>query len=178
MCYLIKRGKSPIYGNSNLQIIKSGQARGYTNFDFESKYFAAEDFIADDRMLQTGDILINSTGVGTAGRVTLFELVGNFTVDSHITICRPNKEIIPRFMLYSLASIGFTAIEKMANGASGQIELSLSTISNISIPVPPLTVQKKLVEKAEEYEKKIEKLQVVMNSISQKKETILENYLN
>ncbi|MEE6072081.1 N-6 DNA methylase, partial [Avibacterium paragallinarum] len=37
LCVLLKRGKSPKYGQSNIQIIKSGQARGYLAFDFKER---------------------------------------------------------------------------------------------------------------------------------------------
>lgn len=177
LCSLMKRGKSPIYGNSNLQIIKSGQARGYTDFDFETKYFAAEHFDVDNRILQTGDILINSTGIGTAGRVTLFELSGKFTVDSHITICRLNQNVIPKFILYSLAGIGFKTIEKMANGASGQIELSLEIISNISLCIPPLEEQQHIVQEIESYEAAITAAKSVVSACADKKKRILQKWL-
>lgn len=88
-----------------VQVIKSGQARGYRDFDFSSKYYLAKDTEIDERKLQKGDILINSTGVGTAGRVTLFELDGDYVVDSHITIFRPNDEVLPTFVLLVLSSV-------------------------------------------------------------------------
>ena len=109
---MIKRGKSAKYGNGNIQIIKSGQARGYKKFDFTDKYFVDDKFILDERQLQKGDILINSSGVGTAGRVTLFSLDGIFVVDSHVSILRADINIaLPDFILYSLANIGFKTIE-------------------------------------------------------------------
>ena len=46
------------------------------------------------RQLQKGDILINSTGRGTAGRVTLFNLDGDYVADSHITIVRLDEKKI------------------------------------------------------------------------------------
>ena len=76
---LVQRGKSAKYGKSNIQIIKSGQARGYTIFDFTNKYFVNDNFISDERNLIKGDLLINSTGVGTAGRVTLFDMDGDYS---------------------------------------------------------------------------------------------------
>ncbi len=141
---LLKRGKSTKYDNSKIQIIKSGQARGFKEFDFTQKHYVAKNFILDERKLEKGDILINSSGVGTAGRVTLFNLEGNFVVDSHITILRPDQtKIFPRFVLHSLAKIGFKTIEAMALGQSGQIELAVKTIQNIKIPFPSLSDQKK-----------------------------------
>lgn len=52
---LLKRGKSPIYGDSSIQVIKSGQARGYRDFDFSMKYYLAQDAELDERKLQKGD---------------------------------------------------------------------------------------------------------------------------
>lgn len=151
---LIKRGKSAEYGDSSIQIIKSGQARGYQEFDFTERHFVAKNFVSDERNLLKGDILINSTGVGTAGRVTLFDLDGDFVVDSHITIVRLNQKLaLPKYVLYALAKIGFTNIEAMANGQSGQIELPLETISSIKIPLPPLDVQKQIIVEIEALER-------------------------
>lgn len=92
-------------------------------------------------------MLINSTGVGTAGRVTYFGEDGDFVADSHITIFRPNQNLIlSQYALCVLGRIGFVNIENMALGQSGQIELSLDIIGNIKIPVPPIDVQKQIVE--------------------------------
>ena len=147
---LLKRGRSPSYGNSNIQIIKSGQARGFHNFDFTKKYYLAPDFVLDERKLQKGDILINSTGVGTAGRVTMFDFEGDYAADNHITIFRPKDEVLSGYVLFVLGiGIGFKTLEQMANGASGQIELSLETIRNIKIPLPPMSIQQQVVIECE-----------------------------
>ena len=144
---LLKRGKSAKYGKSKIQIIKSGQARGWFDFDFSERHYVDESFVIDERKLEKGDLLINSTGVGTAGRVTYFGEEGDFVVDSHITIFRPNQDLIlPKYALCALGIIGFDNIENMALGQSGQIELSLDIIGNIKIPVPPIDVQKQIVE--------------------------------
>lgn len=151
---LLKRGKSAKYGKSKIQIIKSGQARGWFDFDFSERHYVDESFVVDERKLVGGDLLINSTGVGTAGRVTYFGEDGDFVVDSHITIFRPNQELIlPKYALCALGLIGFDNIENMALGQSGQIELSLDIIGNIKIPVPPIDVQKQIVEEISKVEK-------------------------
>ena len=89
--------------------------------------------------------MINSTGVGTAGRVTLFDLNGKYAVDNHITILRTKNGVDNLYVFYTLAyGIGFKNIEAMAAGTSGQIELSVSTIQNIKIQLPPIDIQKKI----------------------------------
>lgn len=143
----IQRGKNPVYGESGMQVIKSGQARGGIDFDFSKTYYATNYSSDDKRLLKKGDILINSTGVGTAGRVTLFDLDGDYVVDNHVTIFRTIENVDNLYVFYTLAyGIGFKNIEAMANGTSGQIELSVSTIENIKIPVPPIDIQKKISE--------------------------------
>lgn len=175
---LLKRGKSPKYGNSNIQIIKSGQARGYADFDFSEKHFVDSGFIVDERKLERGDILINSTGVGTAGRVTLFDLVGDYVVDSHITILRlDSKKALSKYALYYLCDLGFKTLEAMALGQSGQIELSLETIKNIKIPLPTIQEQQKVIEKIEKIEKDISKLDLELKELPKQKENLFKKYL-
>lgn len=173
---MLKRGKSAKYGSSNIQVIKSGQARGYKEFDFAEKHFAEKGFVPDERKLQEGDILINSSGVGTAGRVTLFNLKGDFICDSHITILRPNfTKILPDYILQCLAAIGFKNIEEMALGQSGQIELTLTTIENIKIPLPPKNIQQKIVDEIEKLEEKEKKAKAEIAAFKNKIITALES---
>lgn len=175
---MAKRGKSAKYGNSNIQIIKSGQARGYLDFDFSEKHFVADGFVLDERKLEKGDILINSTGVGTAGRVTLFDLDGDFVVDSHITIVRLDRnKALPKYVLYSLANIGFKQIEAMADGQSGQIELPLEAILAIQIPLPSIEVQQRIVEEFQRVEDQIAQTDAQLNALRAEKNLILRKYL-
>lgn len=146
---LLRRGKATKYGKSSIQVIKSGQARGRFEFDFTEKHYAQSGFKLDERQLKPGDLLINSTGKGTAGRVTYFDLPGTFVVDSHVTIFRTNEKLHPKFGLYSLDRIGFKTLESLAHGSSGQIELSLDTIGQIEIPLPAIKIQNEIVFECE-----------------------------
>lgn len=158
ICTFMQRGKTADYGQSNIQIIKSGQARGYKEFDFTECHYVAQDFVSDKRNLQKVDLLLNSTGKGTAGRVTLFDLEGDFVVDSHITILRLDlAKALPLYCLNVFYMIGFKTIEEMATGQSGQIELSLDIIGNIKIPLPSINVQQKIVRECEAVDKEVEK---------------------
>lgn len=174
---LLKRGRSPVYGSSNVQLIKSGQARGFYKFDFKKKYYLAPDFPLDERRLQKGDVLINSTGVGTAGRVTAFNLDGEFAADNHITIFRPNDEVLSGYVLFMLAvGIGFSTLEQMAGGASGQIELSLKTVSNIKIPVPPMEIQRQIVSECEKVDAEYNNTRMSMEDYEAKIQDIFHRF--
>ncbi|NGX63647.1 MAG: Type I restriction enzyme EcoKI M protein [Candidatus Anoxychlamydiales bacterium] len=172
---LIQRGKTPIYGNSKVQVIKSGQARGYFEFDFSKKHFVTKDFILDHRQLRERDLLINSTGVGTAGRMTLFKLDGEFVVDGHITIVRIKPNMAKSdYVLYALNSIyGFKGLENMAQGNGGQIELSLSKIKNLEVPLPSIKIQQQIIEKIEYERSSVESAKKLIKIYEQKTKDVL-----
>lgn len=172
----IQRGKNPVYGEEGIQVIKSGQARGGVEFDFSKVYFATNYDSEDKRILKKGDILINSTGVGTAGRVTLFDLNGKYAVDNHITILRTKNGVDNLYVFYTLAyGIGFKNIEAMAAGTSGQIELSVSTIQNIKIPLPPMDIQKKIVEECEKIDQEVTKNKEMIREMQTNMEAIISS---
>lgn len=153
---LVQRGKATQYGEGDVQVIKSGQARGFHEFDFSKRYFAVSDFKIDHRELQNGDILINSTGVGTAGRITIYGGTPSpAVVDSHITIVRLKSEIaLSDYVLGALVGIyGFDGIENMATGNGGQIELGLKIINGLELPLPPLEIQRQIVTEFAEEQK-------------------------
>lgn len=77
-----------------------------------------------DKMLQPGDVLINSTGTGTAGRVAqLYDVPTPTTVDGHMIILRPTEEMDSIY--YGYAVKAFQAkIEALAEGSTGQTEIN------------------------------------------------------
>ena len=178
---LLKRGKSPKYSleQTDIKILKSGQIRGLNSYDLSNVYYANQSMTVDERLLQNDDLLINSTGVGTAGRVNIFNLKDKYFVDSHVTILRLDKtKLLPLYVLYQLYyNVGFKNIEKMATGQSGQIELAIKTIANIKIQVPALKEQEKIVSQIEELEKQIAEAQKVIDNSKQQKQAILDKYL-
>ncbi|UUZ62257.1 hypothetical protein LP417_18840 [Polaromonas sp. P1-6] len=83
-----------------------------------------------EKFVQYGDVLINSTGVGTLGRVAVFDLeLTNATCDTHVTICRAKPEVVTIYFLgHTLRSLQ-SHFESMAVGSTGQSELGRDAIS-------------------------------------------------
>lgn len=90
-----------------------------------------------NKMVRRGDVLVNSTGEGTLGRVAqVLEDIANCTVDSHVTIIRPKAQIKPLFFgLFMTALEEFLA--KQGRGATNQTELSKGAIEDLKMLVPP-----------------------------------------
>jgi type I restriction enzyme S subunit len=123
---------------------------------------------------------MNSTGVGTVGRTNLFDLEQDCVVDSHISIIRlDNKKILPRYALYCLMYlVGFDEIEKMAEGASGQIELEPKKIENIQLPIIDKLQQQKVLDLIDPLERRIEEAKNSLRNTLSLKQIIIKKYLS
>lgn len=134
------KGSTPKYSSTptNTIVIKSGQARGnYNKFNFSKMAYLDLTKVKSPKFLQKGDMLINTTGVGTAGRVTLFDLDDSYVSDSHITALRYDKDKINQFyLLHFFKDFGFKKLESMAEGSGGQVELSMDSVKPLYIPIP------------------------------------------
>lgn len=75
-------------------------------------------------MLRAGDVLINSTGIGTAGRVAqVVEVKGPTTIDGHMILLRPSEELNPIYYGYAVKAFQ-SQIEGLAEGSTGQTEIN------------------------------------------------------
>lgn len=98
---------------------------------------------ASARFINYGDILVNSTGFGTLGRVAFVKWLQeeSITVDSHVTIVRPNEKIInSEYLAYSV-QYKQTEIENMAEGSTGQTELSRVKLGSLKVIIPSNELQ-------------------------------------
>jgi type I restriction enzyme S subunit len=139
------------------------------------------DFIAkkvnEDRILIPNDILINSTGQGTLGRVGQF--YGSAmpaTVDSHITIVRANPDLVdPLFLGYALKGRE-KEIEELAEGSTGQTELSRLKLANLKVMLPDINQQKKIAYILRLIDEKIELSRKMNETLEQMGQTLFRHY--
>ncbi|MDN4186084.1 MAG: restriction endonuclease subunit S [Dehalococcoides mccartyi] len=94
--------------------------------------------VPQEKYLQDEDILINSTGTGTAGRIAQLSNVPFPTiVDGHMIILRGNEKVTPRYLGYALKAQQATVLQ-FDEGSTGQTELNrdrLLTEIEVSYPV-------------------------------------------
>lgn len=99
--------------------------------------------VPEAKIIKFGDILINSTGVGTLGRVAqVYQDIERLTADSHLTIVRPSSEINIDYFGSALLSLE-SKFESLGVGATGQTELSRNAVSDIQIIIPTTIIQDK-----------------------------------
>ena len=94
----------------------------------------------DGRELCVGDVLVNSTGVGTLGRVaqvlTLDEMA---IVDSHVTVVRADTRLGWNYVGLALMRKQ-PEIEGLGEGTTGQTELSRGKLASIQMLVPSRSI--------------------------------------
>ena len=94
------------------------------------------------RVLQLYDVLVNSTGMGTLGRLAqVFHLPEEAIVDSHVTVVRAAADTDAFFLGISLTDRE-TEIEELGEGSTGQTELSRARLGELRIIAPPFDLQK------------------------------------
>ena len=172
----IQRGKSPKYSEVKKIPVVSQKCNQWSGFEIDKARFIDPDTISkysEERKLQDLDLLWNSTGTGTIGRVAVYESKLNpfdtAVADSHVTVVRVDKELmLPKFLYWFLRSpFVQQSIESLADGSTNQKELATRTIKNVLVPVPPLEEQKRIVEKVKCLFSKIDVIQKSMDGLSQ-----------
>lgn len=141
----LSRGLSPSYDDNGESVVFNQKCIRDQRLNLEPARRQGR-AIPPDRRIRFGDVLINSTGVGTLGRVAqVCEELTLCTVDSHVTIVRPSGDTDVDFFGCTLFGQQQT-FERLGIGATGQTELSRTAIANVEVVVPPLSLQRRFGE--------------------------------
>lgn len=160
ICLYIQRGKGPKYVERSSTHVISQKCVQWSGFDLSSARFVADDSLGSygkERFLCAGDLLWNSTGTGTAGRVAIYQPDENVTAvaDSHVTVVRL-ANCFPRYLWCVIASpwvqsrIEPSHPDSLVSGTTQQVELNTSTARALPIPLPPIQEQSRIVAKVDE----------------------------
>ena len=137
MCASISRGVAPRYTKEddgvrvlNQKCIRDGW------ISLSPSRWMREVNVQTGRLAKPGDVLVNSTGVGTLGRVARWLGPGLIHVDGHVTIARPDNTKCPS-TVFSYGMLNAQAdIEALGEGSTGQTELNRSRLAHLAISLP------------------------------------------
>ncbi len=159
ICNEIKRGKSPKYAAKSDYLAFAQKCNVKTGgIDLGLALYLDEKSIdrysEEDNLIQ-GDVVINSTGGGTMGRVGYYETklpdgIKGVYPDSHVTVIRSIGNINQSYLYYVL-KYNQPILEKCGTGSTNQTELKPAVLSNLLIPLPPLAEQKRIVAALEKF---------------------------
>ena len=159
ICEYIQRGKSPNYSPIKKYPVIAQKCNQWSGFSIEKAQFIVPETISsygEERKLQDRDLLWNSTGLGTLGRMAIYYSKLNpyelAVADSHVTVIRPLKKYVSSEYLYTYFSSNTvqSVIEDKSDGSTKQKELATNTVKAYLVPLPPYEEQKRIVNRIDE----------------------------
>lgn len=146
-------------------------------FDFSKCDFITQE---KDNALRKGKLIredVVLTTRGTLGNTAHFSSnipYENIRINSGMVVLRSNLDkIYPNFLLLFLNSLEFEAQVSNFMSGSAQPQLPIRVLNEIEIPLPPLTIQKQIVEKIEAERALVESTKKLIEIYEQKtKDTV------
>lgn len=134
-CSLISRGITPKYNDESEEIVINQKCIRNHQIDItQARTHTPKKF--NEKWLKHLDILINSTGQGTLGRIAqVYFEPEKMTVDSHVTIIRP-KNIHTAYYIGCLLLNSENDFVAMAHGSTGQTELPRELVQSYKFILP------------------------------------------
>ena len=177
---LITRGLQPSYTEKEgITVINQKCIRdGKVNLNHARLTDVNKKPIPENRYLKLHDILINSTGTGTVGRVgQITHIDKKLTCDSHVSIIRPNlEEIEGRYLGYTLWLLE-PLLENCAEGSTNQVELARARLKSLEIILPiNVEEQNKIVSVLSAFDDKIEVNNKIIQTLEQMAQEIFKEW--
>ena len=173
----ISRGISPHYNEDGDSVVINQKCIRNQRLSLEPARRQLK-AIPNEKQLRFGDVLINSTGVGTLGRVAqVYERIEKHTIDSHVSIARAADNIDLNFYGSCLLNHQET-FERLGIGATGQTELSRAAIAGVEVVVPPTEIQLQFGEVVGEIRTAIENLGKQIQNLRTTRDALLPRLLS
>lgn len=142
------------------------------NFD-ELKYLREDFYIDDSKKVKKNSIIICTASGSKShlGKVALIDNEYNYAFGGFMGMLIPKNNIYSKYLFYSLITERYKDyIDNIANGTNIN-NLKFSDISSFFIPLPPFEEQKKIVDKLDIFNNKIQ----IIKQNYQNKLTLLDN---
>lgn len=159
ICLYIQRGKSPKYSLIKQIPVVAQKCNQWSGFSIDKAQFIDPNSLpsyGQERFLMDGDLMWNSTGLGTLGRMAIYwERLNPYNIavaDSHVTVIRPFRRfVISEYLFaYFTSNTVQSVIEDKSEGSTKQKELSTTTVKNYLVPLPPYHEQERIIKKINE----------------------------
>lgn len=177
VCGFLGRGISPRYDEDGEYFVVSQKCVRDRLFSMSPARRQSKEHKIE-KSLQFLDVLINSTGTGTLGRVAqCWGRPEATTFDSHVTVARPNDAVDPFWFGYALLELQ-PAFEGMGEGATNQKELSKGRIAEVQIVIPPSSLQLQFADFASQTTAQIQTLADQIGKLAQARDLILPRLMS
>ena len=173
------KGITPSYVEKSSLMILNQKCIRNNRIDYSfAQYCDSTKSLSQPKIVKKGDVLLNSTGKGTAGRTAFVNDVPKdivLTVDSHVLILRFESYEVARSINYLLFQ-NEKLIQSFLDGSTGQGELDRVRLFNLIIDLPhQIESQKKAVNFLELLDCKIDLNKEIIEEL-ERLSNLLYNY--
>lgn len=176
---MITRGVAPKYSDSpdeltvlNQKCIRDGRV------SLAPARRTLREKVNPPKLLLRNDVLVNSTGVGTLGRVARWASDFEATVDSHVAIVRFNEQLIDPVCAGFAMLQAQPEIEAMGEGSTGQTELKRSQVGELELRMPDLNTQRALRPKLDVLEERADQAFAESAGLATLRDTLLPQLMS
>src|SRR5699024_2695823 len=179
----VSRGITPKYNeNSDIQIpIINQKVNKGPRLDLQYiKYFDGQNRIKKELYAQKNDLLLNSLGQGTLGRIHLFTRKSEeFLIDQHISIIRFDNINYSYFYYANInTELIQGQIDSLISGSTGMLMLNITKIRNLKVILPTEELVLKYSKLVNEYFGKITQLIYENENLTQLRNTLLPKLMS
>jgi type I restriction enzyme, S subunit len=181
------RGQSPTYVEEESGIFAINQkcVRNGAVDALHSRPHDQKIRVKDSALLQDGDVCINSTGTGTIGRVGLWSAKGlhngtRYFADSHVTIARPNKDIVnPKYLaaLLESSSVQMAMETYCFSGSTNQVELNRTALESLELDLIQKEAQDEVATILSTLDRAIEQTEAIIAKQQRVKTGLMQDLL-
>jgi restriction endonuclease S subunit len=179
ICISISRGITPKYTDSQSAMIVLNQKcirDGWISLRPARRTFAVR--VRETQCPRRHDVLVNSTGMGTLGRVARWTRGLDVTVDSHVTVVRFDPDAVDPVCAGYGMLVSEPDIEMLGEGSTGQTELSRARLAQLRIPVPDKGQQTRVRQVLESLDDLADRLDDQSNRLGELRDTLLPKLIS
>ncbi|MBQ6944989.1 MAG: restriction endonuclease subunit S [Ruminococcus sp.] len=157
-CYVITDGDHlpPPKAQNGIPFITISNINELNQISFDDIMYVPDEYynaLSENKKAKRGDVLYSV--VGSFGKPVYISEDKKFVFQRHIAILKPNPEIDSKFLYYIMLNPSFyNMVEKLAIGCS-QKTVTLDTLRNIEIKLPPLEKQIDIISVLSKIDNKI-----------------------
>lgn len=179
----ISKGIAPSYADeeseTTVRVLNQKCNRNFRITYSESRlHDLARKKVPAERFVRIDDILINSTGAGTAGRVAqICNLPCDTIVDGHMIIIRANDKVSQKYLGYAMKAHQWEVLQ-LDEGSTGQTELNRERLlDEIMISYPTsFSLQEMVVKTLEGIDQKLLINEKVNDNLQQQAAALFANF--
>ena len=185
ICSEIFLGQTPVYSLEDNGLYVIGQRNNQSfHIDFSSIKNANVSFYRSRKkyeFLKFGDVLLNTLGGGSVGRVGYYDLNReDILTDGHILVIRCNKSICSKYTFYFWHTRR-DYLENMASGSTNQMFLLQRDVKKLKLPIPPKQEQQIISDFLDAITTQIDNViaqqQKMIDLLNERKQIIINNAL-